>query len=115
MTRGGIEYNLPKSPYTIKLNNFTFYFSSRVYKEKYESALANYTNDFRLTLEKKLSVSVTGVEDIASILLYKRTEKRGFFATYEKDSNTLKWNNIDEMFFDLGLTKVNKKGIARSD
>lgn len=131
MTKGGIERNLPMSPFSHKLNNLTFYFSSKVYRDKFITALANYTHDFRLMLEKKLSVSVIGCEDIASVLLYKRTEKRGFYITYSKKVyNTLDtqttpsyinngvetaWNNIDEMFFDLGLTKVCKKGIARSD
>ena len=131
MTKGGIERNLPMSPFSHKLNNLTFYFSSKVYRDKFITALANYTHDFRLMLEKKLSVSVIGCEDIASVLLYKRTEKRGFYITYSKQVyNTLDtqttptyinngvetaWNNIDEMFFDLGLTKVCKKGIARSD
>ena len=131
MTKGGIERNLPMSPFSHKLNNLTFYFSSKVYRDKFITALANYTHDFRLMLEKKLSVSVIGCEDIASVLLYKHTEKRGFYITYSKQVyNTLDtqttptyinngvetaWNNIDEMFFDLGLTKVCKKGIARSD
>lgn len=131
MTKGGVERNLPCSPYSHKLNNLTFYFSSRIYKEKFVSALANYTHDFRLTLEKKLSIAVIGCEDIASILLYKRTEKRGFYVTYSKQVyNTLDiqtapsyinngveraWNSIDEMFLDLGYTQICKKGIARGD
>lgn len=131
MTKGGIERDLPRSPYTHKLNNLTFYFSSKIYKEKFITALANYTHDFRLMLEKKLSVSVIGCEDIASILLYKRTEKRGFYVTYSEQiynvidkqtaptyiNNGVKtaWNNIDQMFIDLGYVQVCKKGIARGD
>lgn len=134
MTKGGVERDLPRSPYTHKLNNLTFYFSSKIYKEKFVTALANYTHDFRLMLEKKLSVSVIGCEDIASILLYKRTEKRGFYITYSDPIDTINtainakpvyminnkpysnsWNNIEQMFLDLGFTKICKKGIARSD
>lgn len=131
MTRGGISKDLHYSPYSHKLKNLTFYFSSKVYRDKFITALADYTHNFRLMLEKKLSVSVIGCEDIASVLLYKRTEKRGFYITYTKqlyntlDTQTVPtfinnsvetaWHNIDEMFFDLGFTKVCKKGIARSD
>ena len=118
MTKGGIERDLPRSPYTHKLNNLTFYFSSKIYKEKFVTALANYTHDFRLMLEKKLSVSVIGCEDIASILLYKRTEKRGFYVEYKSDKDyipSIIWKNIDEMFIDLGYVQVCKKGIARGD
>lgn len=134
MTKGGVERNLPCSPYSHKLNNLTFYFSSRIYKEKFVSALANYTHDFRLMLEKKLSVDVIGCEDIASILLYKRTEKRGFYVTYSEPIYTIQkskscivsdcidnkpysnsWKSMDEMFLDLGYTQICKKGIARGD
>ena len=119
MTKGGIERDLQKSPYSHKLNNLTFYFSSKLYKEKFITALANYSYDFRLMLEKKLSVSVIGCEDIASILLYKRTEKRGFYIEYRADSQyvipSLRWDNIDQMFIDLGYSKLCKKGIERCD
>lgn len=119
MTKGGVERDLPRSPYTHKLNNLTFYFSSKIYKEKFVSALANYTHDFRLMLEKKLSVSVIGCDDIASILLYKRTEKRGFYIEYRSDAQyvcpSLRWDNIEQLFLDLGFTKICKKGIERCD
>ena len=131
MTKGGVERDLPRSPYTHKLNHLTFYFSSRIYAENFASALANYTHDFRLMLEKKLSIAVIGCEDIASILLYKRTEKRGFYVTYNKpiynvvdkqtdalyidNRNEFAWNSIDEMFLDLGYTQLCKKGIARGE
>lgn len=120
MTKGGVERDLPRSPYTHKLNNLTFYFSSKIYKEKFVTALANYTHDFRLTLEKKLSISVIGCEDIASILLYKRTEKRGFYIEYIRlnawnDREYFQWNNIEQMFLDLGYAQICKKGIERCD
>ena len=82
MTARGIEYDLPKSPYTyekeIQGNEVKLYFSSAFYCNKFKEIMNDGDDIVSTTLRMKYNV-IIDTELCYTLAMYKRIEKRGFF------------------------------------
>lgn len=91
MTRNGIEYDLPKSPYIFNYddgeNNGTFYFSSQYNLDRYKDRYENYVNNEVTKFQTKYKIKPFN-ELYRNLILsfmisfYMKIEKRGFYITY---------------------------------
>jgi len=78
LTRNGICYHLPDSPYTAKVNGFTFYFSSSLYLEKFLNQLEENRVGINASLSCRFNINVN-FKSFCDFLLYMKIEKRGFY------------------------------------
>ena len=76
-TRDGICYDLNKSIYKSTQNGVTFVFSSKLYKEKFESKLKEHRESINKSLSNRFRISID-VSTLADVVLYMKIEKRGF-------------------------------------
>lgn len=76
-TQNGIELNLKESKYTVIFRNFTFFFSSQFYKNKFIENVENYIEFENRKLMSKYKVN-SSFSLYFAISLYKKIEKRGF-------------------------------------
>lgn len=121
MTRNGIEYDLPLSPYIYNYeddeNNVCFYFSSKYnlerYKERYENYVKNEIIKFKAKyniatyneLYKNLSLSFM-------IAFYRKIEKRGFYITYINEIGEQCYMNTQDDIINGGVIiegKISRK------
>ena len=79
-TRRGIYHNLKESEYTVSNSEIVFFFSSRVYKEKFLREYKENRKDFRNRVIKQGKDIPINLDIIADITLYENIEKRGFRA-----------------------------------
>lgn len=82
MTRRGIEYNLTVSPYKSYFKTLTFYFSSQIYRNKFESQIDDFRKRMEHQFEDKYGMKIK-VPFLAELVLYSQIEKRGFYITIE--------------------------------
>lgn len=82
LTRRGICYNLNISPYTVKVEDYIYYFSSKLHKDKFISRMEKHREECINALHKKwmYNVNLNGLYDL---VLYERIETRGFKVTYK--------------------------------
>ena len=80
VTKGGICLNLKESEYTYLRFGLKFYFSSKVYREKFITNVANYTKEENLKLKNKYGINCDFTIYLA-ISYYQKLEKRGFYIT----------------------------------
>ena len=78
ITRNGIVYDLRLSPYSIKIGDVTYYFSSKNHLEKYSEQLYDNRNAIRISLSGRFGIDVN-LSLLADIVLYGKVETRGFF------------------------------------
>lgn len=92
-TKNGIEFNLKESEYKVIFNGFIFYFSSELYKNKFNNLIENFIELEEIKLKTKYKVKIN-LTNYLAIALYKRIEKRGFLI---KDDITKEFltNNIE--------------------
>lgn len=77
----GIYYNLNESEYSFKYENFTFYFSSQFYLDKFIKTYPTYLKDETIKLKSKYKCHIYC--DVMLLLnLYKNIEKRGYKVIY---------------------------------
>lgn len=74
-----VIHDLTKSTYTTEFKGYTFYFSSMVYKKKFDNKLYDYISEeiSKLFSKYKLIMKVENLEIYFSFALYQNTEKRG--------------------------------------
>lgn len=86
LSRRGICYNLEKSPYSTTLaygdKLIIFYFSSSLYKEKFENELDAARNTLHKSLSKRFKIDISFIF-LSDLILYRRIEKRGFHVFYD--------------------------------
>lgn len=85
MTRSGIETDLQHSPYKFYKEDFTFYFSSERYRDKYIEALPTAIEAIGISLKHRYGINFKGMDKLAMLLLYWKTEKRGFYLEIKDD------------------------------
>lgn len=90
-TKNGIELELNKSKYIVEFKSLKFYFSSELYKNKFNEQLKDYINIENLKIDNKYKVLIDLSEYLA-VSLYKKIEKRGFLVYY---GNV----NLEETYF----------------
>lgn len=90
-TKNGIELNLKESKFISLVENLKFYFSSELYKNKFENEriIFNDMETIKLKNKYKVNLSLGSYFDIA---LYKRIEKRGFYITNINTGKEIKEN-----------------------
>ena len=79
-TRRGIYHNLKESEYTVSNSEIVFFFSSKVYKEKFLREYKENRKDFQNRIIKQGKDIPINLDIIADITLYENIEKRGFRA-----------------------------------
>lgn len=76
--KSNVWYNLNNSPYTTKLNGYTFYFSSQFNKNRFDKKLKSTEYETEaLKLNSKYKCKINSQAMIA-IRYYRMIEKRGF-------------------------------------
>lgn len=78
-TVNGIYHNLRESKYTISNGEVVFFFSSKLYRDKF---LKQYENH-RVIYKNKMNVPLN-MDTLSDVLLYESIEKRGFFVRLER-------------------------------
>lgn len=76
-TKNGIEFDLAKTKYIYKKDDFTFHFSSELYLKKFSEEVENYVMFENTKINSKYKVQINLCLYLM-ISLYKRIEKRGF-------------------------------------
>lgn len=91
MTRNGIEYDLPKSPYIYNYNkdnyNIYFYFSSLFNLNRYEEGYIDFVYCETLKFKNKYKINpfneyYKNLFITFMLVYYMKIEKRGFYITY---------------------------------
>lgn len=77
-SRKGIYYNLKLSEYRHEVDGLTFVFSSQLHLDKFKERLKENRDIINYSLSRRFNIPVS-VNQLADIVLYKRTETRGFF------------------------------------
>ncbi len=77
MTKNGIEFNLNKSNYKLMKGEFTFYFSSKFYLEKFKNNVDEFVENESRKIDAKYKVDINLI-NYFMVAFYKKTEKRGF-------------------------------------
>lgn len=77
-TKRGIYLNLKESEYTFSIDGLTFFFSSKLYCEKFKNNLMNYIQNETYKLSQRYNVKIN-FDLFFMISLYKKIEKRGFY------------------------------------
>lgn len=73
----GIELKLKDSNYIYNYKGLSFYFSSKLYLNKFVDNVQNFVENESIKFEMKYKVSIT-MEILLMIAFYKKIEKRGF-------------------------------------
>lgn len=76
-TKNGIYNNLNESEYIYEIENFVFYFSSKMYLEKFKQGKDEYIKEETLKINNKYNTE-TKFNIMLLLSLYKKIEKRGF-------------------------------------
>lgn len=82
MTRHGIEYDLPNSPYNIKIGEITFFFSSATHLDKFVDMYKENQYAMQNSLSKRFKF-IVDIEPVYSIFFYNKVETRGFYIEFE--------------------------------
>jgi hypothetical protein len=98
-TAKGIYHNLRESKYTISNGEVVFYFSSKLYRNKF---LSDYEINRKLFI-KKIDEVPLNMDTLADVLLYEKIEKRGFFVRLDRAMIT--FNDL----YKYSLRKMNEK------
>ena len=84
-----IYYDLKYSDYILKYKDFTLYFSSPIYLEKFNFRVNDYIENKTNMIKSKYNENIN-LDPLLIIQLYKSVEKRGFRVDYK--SKPLKTN-----------------------
>lgn len=100
MTRGGIEYDLRKSPFRVAKGNFTFVFSSEKHARRFLEIRDERKERLRVSLSNRFNIDFE-TETLADFLTYREIEKRGFLILDERGEklcqNKLKLNILKQI------------------
>jgi hypothetical protein len=102
LTARGIAYDLPSSPYLVKLDNVTLHFSSKFYLIGFKQRYLINRIRFNKSLTHRFGFLVI-VNNIADVCLYSKIEKRGFCITTE--SGVQIWQPNEVVFNGGTVTK----------
>lgn len=97
LTNNGIYLDIKQSDYYVNFDGLTFYFSSKLYMEKFKNNLENFIKEETLKLYAKYKITIEFRLYLA-VAFYKRIEKRGF----------LIYNNIDKKFIDKNIVCISQ-------
>lgn len=98
-----IYYDLTKSEFVVRYDEFEFYFSSQFYKNKFLEMHIDYVRDETLKLASRFKCGIYA-DSLLLLELYKKIEKRGFYVKYNGiviNSNYYINCKLDETWLDL--------------
>ena len=79
MSRNGVFYgNLVKSTYYYEIDDYKFYFTSKLHLSKFIHRIDTYNLELRETLSKKLKSDIFVDDLFTAFMLYPKIETRGF-------------------------------------
>ena len=84
-TKNGIELNLKESEFIFEYKNLKFYFSSKLYLNKFKEQINQFIEMENTKIINKYKVRIDLINYL-SVSLYKKIEKRGFLI-YDNISN----------------------------
>lgn len=93
VTRNGIYLDLEKSPYKVKVNGLTYYFSSDLHMLKFQDRLQETRKEIDLKLTARYRVAIR-FPALADLTLYQKIETRGFLVVNERGVKICKENLI---------------------
>lgn len=93
ITKNGICLDLKESKYKIIKYGLIFYFSSLLYKEKFERNVEEYIKEETIKLKNKYLNNVN-FEVYLAISYYKKIEKRGFLIIDDIKKKEIKENTV---------------------
>ena len=76
----GIYHNLKESEYTASDSEVVFFFSSKLYRDKFLEEYENHREAFLTKMHRLTGEIPLNMTTLADITLYRRIEKRGFRA-----------------------------------
>ena len=76
----GIYHNLKESEYTVSDSEIVFFFSSKLYRDKFLSDYEEHRETFLSKMHRLTGEIPLNMTTLADITLYRRIEKRGFRA-----------------------------------
>lgn len=82
LTRNGIERDLIKSPYTFTTNSITYFFSSKMYLEKFMAECDINRDSMYYNLYRRFNCKVK-ITELYDLVLYSKIEKRGFLVKHK--------------------------------
>ena len=77
-----VFYELNDSPFFLRIDDFMFKFSSKLYKDKFIKTYKEYIRSETLKLNVKYN-SLVYADEMLLLSLYKKIEKRGFYVKYK--------------------------------
>lgn len=80
LTRNGICRDLSESPYRLTVGSLTYYFSSKLYLEKFKRKREIHRARIREVLTRRYTVEVD-LADLSDLVLYGQVETRGYHVT----------------------------------
>lgn len=80
VTQRGIYHNLRESEYTVSNSEIVFFFSSKLYMNKFIEKHEEHREQFLEKMEKLTGEIPLNMITLADITFYRNTEKRGFRA-----------------------------------
>lgn len=75
----GVYLELKESEYTYQFENVTFFFSSKLYLEKFKEEVKQYVDFQEQKLKSAYKIDFYKIREQLSIAFYKKVEKRGFY------------------------------------
>ena len=75
-------YELDSTPFSLRIDDFMFYFSSKFYLDKFEREYPDYVRNETLKLNVRYKM-IVDAEDMLLLAFYKMIEKRGFKVKYQ--------------------------------
>ena len=84
----GIELDLTQTEYIVSIYGYSFYFSSKFYKEKFEREMKNFSEMEMQKIRVKNKIKIS-MELYFLFALYKKIEKRGFRIVSQKDNKEI--------------------------
>lgn len=91
VTKNGVCLDLKTSEYKIVKFGLIFYFSSRLYLDKFMNNVDKYIEEETLKLKNKYKIECN-YEVYLAISYYKKIEKRGFYIYDDINRNEIKSN-----------------------
>lgn len=91
MTKNGICLDLKKSEYKVSRFGVIFYFSSKMYLDKFIRNVNAYVNEETFKIKNKYKVNAN-FDLMLAISCYKKIEKRGFYIYSDLSKQEIKEN-----------------------
>lgn len=108
LTRNGVCYDLPNSPYTFEWRGIVWFFSSNAHRSKFIHGV----RDRELWLDDSLSRRfrcTIHLPIVADVQLYTQIEKRGFYA---QTNDGAEYHNPQSIYVEADMQRIGVNYVA---